>query len=326
MSLSQIHPDFSASLPPVQPDLIRALEAMAQANIEERGAIFTKRSVVDFILDLVGYTQDKPLFQMSLLEPSFGRGDFLMVAVRRLLESWKSFHAGKNFKFEDLKNCICAVELHSESFFFTRDTLLEVLKTNGASESVANRLCDAWLIQSDFLLVDLPIPFNFVIGNPPYVRQERISSSLITAYRKRYHTLFDRADLYIPFIERSLNTLTEEGHLGFICSDRWTKNRYGGPLRELVHKGYHLKIYVDMVGTQAFYSDVAAYPAITVIARQKKGGTRIIHRPKLEEGTLKSLARELKSPKLSGGKEIREIKGVTNGKEPWILDSQTNWL
>jgi uncharacterized protein (DUF2237 family) len=42
-------------------------------------------------------------------------------------------------------------------------------------------------------------------------------------YRERYTTIYDRADLYIPFIERSLRGLAPGGALGFICADRWMK-------------------------------------------------------------------------------------------------------
>ena len=68
--------------------------------------------------------------------------------------------------------------------------------------------------------------------------------------------MFDRADIYIPFIERSLNLLEPAGALGFICADRWMKNRYGGPLRKLVADKFHLKTYIDMVDTPAFHADV----------------------------------------------------------------------
>ena len=47
--------------------------------------------------------------------------------------------------------------------------------------------------------------------------QELIPAALIAEYRFRYTTIFDRADLYIPFIERSLNLLESGGTLGFIC-------------------------------------------------------------------------------------------------------------
>ena len=65
-----------------------AVEELANAGgVVERGAIFTRREVVDFILDLCGYTADKALAQSCLLEPSFGEGDFLLPAIERLLHS-----------------------------------------------------------------------------------------------------------------------------------------------------------------------------------------------------------------------------------------------
>jgi hypothetical protein len=44
------------SLPIV--DLSGAVEGLASGSREERGAIFTRREVVDFMLDLAGYTTD----------------------------------------------------------------------------------------------------------------------------------------------------------------------------------------------------------------------------------------------------------------------------
>ena len=58
------------------------------AGAQERGAIFTRREVVDFVLDLVGYTTDQPLQDMRLLEPAFGEGDFLLPAAQRLLNAY----------------------------------------------------------------------------------------------------------------------------------------------------------------------------------------------------------------------------------------------
>ncbi len=92
----------------------------------------------------------------------------------------------------------------------------------------AATLSDRWLHHGDFLLAELPGTFDAVVGNPPYVRQELIPGVLLSEYRSRYATMYDRADLYIPFIERSLCSLVKRGALGFICADRWMKNRYGG--------------------------------------------------------------------------------------------------
>jgi hypothetical protein len=100
------------------------------------------------------------------------------------------------------------------------------------------------------------------------------------------------------------------------------KNRYGGPLRELVAEQFHLKIYVDMVNTPAFHSDVIAYPAITIISRESPGATRIAHRPAIDRATLATLAASLRAMPLSKeASPVRELARVTNGAEPWLLES-----
>ncbi len=294
---------------------------MAEAGIGERGAIFTRRSVVEFILDLAGYGPGKALHEHSLLEPAFGEGDFLLPAIERLLVEWNRSRNEESDAVAVLSHCIRGVELHLATFLRTRDQVISLSQRYGIPRDVAVRLADIWLVQGDFLLVDLPEAFDFVIGNPPYVRQERIDDVLLAAYRARYSTVYDRADLYVPFIERSLFLLRPSGHLAFICADRWMKNRYGGPLREMVDAGFHLKIYVDMVNTSAFYTEVTAYPAITIIARQPAGVTRIAHRPQLNEESLAALAGALTAPMLPAFTSIRELSGVTNGTQPWLLES-----
>ena len=92
--------------------------------------------------------------------------------------------------------------------------------------------------------------------------------------------------------------------------------------RSLVAEQFHLKIYVDMVDTPAFHSDVIAYPAITVISREAPGATRIAHRPTIDRATLTTLAAALRAtylPKSAG--PVRELANVINGAEPWLLES-----
>lgn len=291
-------------------------------DIEARGAIFTRREVVNFILDLVGYTPSQPLHLMKLLEPSFGNGDFLLPAIERLVTAWLKASQGKGDPLAALSDSLRGVELHTETFLDTKRRVIRLLKDKGLTPRTAGKLADQWLMQGDFLLSPDDRSYDFVVGNPPYVRQELIPDVLLAEYRARYSTIYDRADLYIPFLERALTSLSDRGQLGFICADRWMKNRYGGPLRRLVSDHFHLKIYVDMFDTQAFYSDVIAYPAITIITREKPGPTRIAHRPNVDRKTLVQLSKELRASNVSQRTgSVREIKGVTAGAEPWILES-----
>lgn len=301
------------------PVLMEAVVAMAKADEKERGAVFTRPETVAFILDLVGYTADKALYKQRLLEPSFGHGEFLKAAVGRLLVSWKRKHRKAVTEAPaELRSAIRAVELHDYSFDKTRMDLDVQLKAAGFPKKVRDQLLDAWLVRGDFLLTDLPGSFDYVVGNPPYVRQESIPGILLNEYRRRFRTLYDRADLYVLFYEKSLEHLGEGGQLGFICSDRWINNKYGGPLRDLVASEYHLKIFVDMVDTKAFSTDVIAYPAITVIARARPGPTRLAVRPKVESNVLAKLV-----PALRDGDESVDVKDVATlpTGTPWVMEA-----
>lgn len=293
-----------------------AVAKLAEAGVEQRGAVFTRREVVDFILDLVGYTEDQPLHKMRLLEPSFGDGDFLIPALERLFSVFRRTRTRTNAAIA-LKDSVRGVELHRSTFESTSARVVEFLQQQGLTGREAEALKKVWLSQEDFLLSEHSPTFTHVVGNPPYVRQEMVADELMAEYRRRYATIYDRADLYVPFIEHALNLLALNGRLGFICADRWTKNRYGGPLRRLVSDRYRLRTYIDMVDTPAFHSDVIAYPAIFIIGNEKTGPTRIAHRPPVEAKALRALAKSILH---DANPTSVQTSVVVKGDEPWILD------
>lgn len=302
-------------------ELEQAAQHFSSATVDERGAIFTKREVVDFILDLVGYTEDQDLSAAKLLEPSAGHADFLLPAISRLVRSYLAHGGRKQDAKKRLASAIVAVEVHPDSAATARQAIAGELAEQGLSQPTARELANLWVREGDFLLTPLNAGFTHVVGNPPYVRQELIPEPLLALYRARFRTLYDRADLYVPFFERSLDLLAPGGKLGFICTDRWMKNKYGRPLRQMVADDFALTHYIDLVDTQAFLADVMTYPAITVIERlsapTQAQPTRVAHRPALDEAHLKELARVLTG---TGG-QATEVANVVVGGEPWILDA-----
>ncbi|GMV43520.1 MAG: hypothetical protein AMXMBFR64_52360 [Myxococcales bacterium] len=158
------------------------------------------------------------------------------------------------------------------------------------------------------------------MGNPPYVRTEQLAPTLQAEYRRRYATLFDRADLYVAFIERGLRLLGEDGMLSYVCAVRWTLNRYGAPLRELVTRRYAVRSYVDLHDASPFESEVIAYPSIFCIGR----------RP----GTAVSVARLTTASAAESDAASRALRGLDavgvdvavyptwfEGPDPWVLSS-----
>lgn len=300
-------------------ELQHAIDAVASEGAEERGAIYTRREVVELILDLAGYRSDADLVSFRFLEPSFGRGDFLLVAISRLLDAHLRAGGTKSNCGVALQDAIRAVELHRETFVATRERVRQLLHQRGVPPDAAARLLSSWLIQDDFLLCDLPFEFTHVVGNPPYVRLERIPETLLHAYRARYVTMYDRADLYVPFIERGLGLLGQAGKLAYICSDRWLKNRYGGPLRRIIAKDFHLQHYIDMTGVDAFHSAVTAYPAIIVVAAGKGTTTRVVQKLDLTTTTLQELAEKLRVSEQDDNPIGQDFEGVSSGAHPLVL-------
>ena len=299
-----------------------AVKELASSGVEERGVVFTKREVVDFILDISGYTVDSDLLNARLLEPSFGNGAFLLPALERLLTVYL-LRVGRDLSnaVSLLENTIKAVELHEETFRETSNRCQALLIQYGLSEGQVAQLLSTWLVNDDYLLADIEGGFTHVIGNPPYVRQELIPAPLLKEYRRRYKTVYDRADLYVPFFERSIGLLSNEGKCAFICSNRWVKNKYGARLRGLIARTCHLEIYVDMVGAPAFDQLVNAYPAITILSRLKGLMTRIVQRPLIEKETLLHLAELIGDVSATDGSRFVDVENIVNGEEPWITGS-----
>lgn len=306
------------------PEVHAAISHMAGHCETGRGAVFTRPEVVEAILDLVGYRSELPLHQSRLLEPSFGAGDFLLAALERLLVAFVRGGGTPATAAVDLADAIRAVELHQDTFDSVRLNLCDRLIEWGLSATDSAALCAKWLVRDDFLLTPLDGSFDFVVGNPPYVRQERIPAALLGEYRRRFQTLYDRADLYVPFFERALDLLGGEGVLGYICTNRWLKNRYGGPLRDKISRDFWLKYFINLEGVNAFHSEVITYPAITVLQRASQGAGRA--RPTRASGgsaaktfPLSSVAEALLG---NGGADglVEQITLDAGGTAPLLLD------
>lgn len=239
----------------------------------EHGEVFTRRWVVDLILDLVGYTADAGLSQKLIVEPSCGCGAFLVPIVERLMESCRH----DDVQLADCGGAIRAFDLLEHNAERSRKDVMAKLLDLGETIDVAERLSGEWVVTGDFLLSDhVEGAADFVVGNPPYVRLEDVPAEVSAAYRRECPTMRGRADIYVGFYEKALSLLGNEGRLGFICADRWMRNQYGARLRELVADQYAVDSVIVMHDVDAFEDEVSAYPAITVLRNGAQGAAMVV--------------------------------------------------
>lgn len=242
-----------------------ALTEIAPDPGADYGEVFTRRWVVDFILDLVGYVPQKDLGTQRLIEPSCGTGAFLVPVVERLIES--SIAHGRDLR--TLGPAVHAFDLLEANAQRSRKAVAQLLTAHGLDQDESETLAGAWVTTGDFLLHrHEPATADYVIGNPPYVRLENVSRRTMDAYREVCPTMRGRADVYVGFIDRGLDLLRPGATLSFICADRWMRNQYGAALRELITSDYAVDAVISMHEVDAFEDDVSAYPAIVVLRNQ----------------------------------------------------------
>ncbi len=245
-----------------------SLAASALEEGHEYGAVFTRRWVVELILDLVGYTSERDLAALRAIEPACGSGAFLGPIVERLSRSCR-LH-GRNIS--DAADALRACDLQPAHVAESRRVAEERLLSDGWAVDDARALAERWVAHDDFLLGLHEVgTSDFVVGNPPYIRLEAVSALRSEAYRRACSTMGGRSDVYVGFFEVGLNALRPGGALGFICADRWMRNQYGQRLRGMVAGGFSVEAVIEMHDVDAFDEEVSAYPSVTIIRRQSQG-------------------------------------------------------
>ncbi|QHY96578.1 Modification methylase PaeR7I [Streptomyces sp. S4.7] len=234
----------------------------------EHGEVFTRRWVVDLILDLVGYTSDKALCDLKLVEPACGSGAFLGAVASRISASCRE----QNRPIGDASGAVRALDLLERNVRRSREVVEKHLVDDGWNPADARQVAAAWVEQGDYLLQPEGTQHaDYVVGNPPYIRLEDVPADRMAVYRRACPTMGGRADIYVGFFEVALRSLGPGGQLGFICADRWMRNQYGRRLRQMVTKGFSVDLALVMHDVDAFDDQVSAYPAITLISKRPQG-------------------------------------------------------
>ena len=131
--------------------------------------------------------------------------------------------------------------------------------------------------------------FDVVVANPPYVRIQNLSR-MKDVYSSRYASAIKNFDIYVPFIERGLDQLSEDGKLAYICPNRLLNADYGKNIRERLSEEPITKL-LDFKEAEVF--DVPTpYPCVITLDREKTVEDNIVRCARFahrNEGTLEEI-------------------------------------
>lgn len=199
------------------------------------------------------------LLNLKIIDPACGSGAFLNEALEFLINEHEILKsemssAGNIFYAQDieisiLENNLYGVDINSEAVEIAKLSLwLRTAKKGRKLTKLANNLkCANSLLQMPFELNS----FDCVIGNPPYVRQELIKEQK-PGLEKIYKVYAGTADLFVYFYELGFNLLKQNGILGFICSNKFFRAKYGQNLRSFILQNFNILNIADFTGVKIF--------------------------------------------------------------------------
>jgi adenine-specific DNA-methyltransferase len=231
---------------------------------KDLGQVFTPTYVVKTILDELNYVSNNiNILQHKIMEPSFGEGAFFYEIIDRLITAAKKYDLTQEQILVTLNNNIFGVEYDKELFIKTKNELNDYLTSKGLKPI-------AWenLVNEDSLTYQTNNLFDYVVGNPPYIRIHNMDPVMRESVKNYTHSQ-GAVDLYVIFYELGLTWLNDTGKLGFITPNSYMKNHSQKRFRD------HLvadKILVKVIdyGTKPMFNNAATYTAITILDKGNK--------------------------------------------------------
>jgi hypothetical protein len=115
------------------------------------------------------------------------------------------------------------------------------------------------------LVVKNYMEYDYVVGNPPYVRIQNLPDSQKEMMDTLYDATTGNYDIYCPFYERGLDWLREDaGKLGFITPNQFMVTDYGEGLRKVLLDEARIEEIYDFRDSGVF-EDATNYPAILIL-------------------------------------------------------------
>lgn len=249
------------------------------------------------------------LLDIKICDPACGSGAFLnaalqfLMAEHRLIDEMEAKVTGASIVFQNIENSILennlyGVDINEESVEIAKLALwLRTAKPHRKLSSLNNNIkCGNSLISDPQIAGDKAFDwakefpqvfakggFDVVIGNPPYVSAPmQVASPEMAKQRQaiidsgKYNTLYQKWDLYIPFIELGIRHLCKkDGICAMIVPYPLTNQLYAQKSREMLLDDFSLQEVTDLKGVKVFEDATVTSTIFFARKSDKKGDVAI---------------------------------------------------
>ena len=294
--------------------------SLAKTYSQEKlfGQIYTPNFIVCKILDDIGYNSPEILGK-TIIDPACGDGRFLTEIVKRIIE----------FSPEDkLKNnlqCVYGWDIDETAIEYCVENLNDIVEDKNIeiqwNVSVENSITK--YEKPDLFSVSNIQKFDFIVGNPPYIRIQHLDLEQRTYIQRNYEFCKNGStDIYIAFYELCLNLLADNGICGLITPNTYLFTETARQMRLHFATNKNL-VQITNYGDIQLFDDATTYSAITIFNNKRNESFKFqkaTNEITFEEKTIEfsdlqepfwQLSTEEK--KLLKGKKLKEICNIHVG-------------
>ena len=231
---------------------------------KDLGQIFTPLWVVRLILNRINY-KGKHILEKKIFEPGFGDGAFLIQIVERYIRAAKKEGWSNQKTKKGLQSAIFGIEIDEEVY----SKCLEKVNKAAEKEGIKNV---RWSLYNEDALSfkESDERFDFVVGNPPYIRIHNLDKKIRDVLKKEYDFCKNgMIDIYLAFFELGLSVLKDDGVLAYITPNMFLRNSSNKDFRNYLIQNNLLTEMIDF-GSSQIFEDANTYNCITKLKKNNK--------------------------------------------------------
>jgi type I restriction-modification system DNA methylase subunit len=223
------------------------------------GQVYTPDFIVCKILDDVGYNSPEILGK-KVIDPACGDGRFLAEIVKRIIEFSPENELKNNLE------CIYGWDIDSVAIEYCISNLNNIVKDKNIE--IQWNVCVTNSIKKyekpNLFATDELLKFDFIVGNPPYIRIQHLELEQRTYIQNNYEFCKSGStDIYIAFYELCINLLSKSGICGLITPNTFLFTETARPLRLHFEQNKNL-VQITNYGDIQLFGDATTYSAITI--------------------------------------------------------------
>jgi len=222
------------------------------------GKIYTPRFVVDKIVENIGFNKETILGK-TILDPSCGDGRFLTVVAEQII---------KVSSKQDLKQNLEKIygwDIDKQAVQSCIESLNKLVESYAMEVNWNIEVCN-----SLYKITNTTQKFDFIVGNPPYIRIQHLEENERDFIQKQYtFCKSGSTDIYIAFYELCNFLLAKNGICALITPNTFFYSETAKFMRNYFANKQNLLKITNYADIQLF-DNATTYSAITIFGKDKK--------------------------------------------------------